>query len=92
MNDASLDYGVGESLRPVDDGQKNILGAAVPELVHYAQPELGALVLLEPEPQDLLCAVAANAQRNVNSLVAYDPFVADLDAQGVEEDQRIDAL
>jgi hypothetical protein len=40
---------LGEPLQPVDDGEKHVLDAPVPERVHDAQPELRALVLLEPE-------------------------------------------
>jgi hypothetical protein len=37
-------------------------------------------------------AVGAHAERDVNGLVAYQAFVADLDPQRVKENQRIDRL
>ena len=80
----------GKALQAVDDGDQHVLDAAVLQLVHDAQPELGALVLLEPQAQDLLGAVGAHAERDVDRLVADQPFVADLDPQGIEENQRVD--
>src|SRR3954452_10085591 len=50
----------------------------------------GALVLFEPKPQDFLAAVGAHAERDMDSLISYQSFVADLDPQRVEEDQRVD--
>src|SRR3954468_18010195 len=80
----------GKPLQAVDDGNQHVLDAAVFQLVHDAQPELGALVLFEPQPQDFLAAVGAHAERDMDSLVAYQSFVADLDSQRVEKDQRVD--
>ena len=41
-------------------------------------------------PEDFLGAVGAHAERDVDRLVAHQAFVADLDPQRVEENQRID--
>ncbi|WP_081988104.1 IS66 family transposase [Sphingomonas sp. 37zxx] len=38
----------------MDDGEQDILGAAVAQLVHHPQPELRTLILLEPQAEDLL--------------------------------------
>ncbi len=67
VHDAGLDLGLrehgadrlGEALQPVDDGDQDVGDAAVAQLVHDAQPELGALGLLEPEAEHLLGAVGA---------------------------------
>ena len=83
---------LGEALQPVDDGEQHVLHAPVAELVHDPEPELRALVLLEPEPENLLGAVGADAEGDMHGLVADQPLVADLDPQGVEEDERIDRL
>ena len=83
---------LGETLETIDYGDQHVLDAAVLDLVHNAQPEFSALVLFEPKPQDFLAAVGAHAERNVDSLISYQPFVADLDPQRVEEDQRVDTL
>src|SRR3954469_15339161 len=100
VDDAGLDRGLGEdgrdrlrkALQAVDDRDQHVLDAPVPQLVHDPQPELGALVLLQPQAQDLLGAVGADAQGDVHGLVADQPLVAHLDPERVEEDQRIDRL
>ena len=83
---------VGEALEAVDHGDQKVLDAAVLQLVHHPEPELGALVLLEPETEDLLAAVVPDAGRDMHRLVADQAFVADLHPERVEEDQRIDRL
>ena len=57
-------------------------------LFHDTEPELGRSILLQPKAQNLLGAVAADAQRDVHRLAADQPFVADLHRPGVEESQR----
>src|SRR6185369_1178600 len=83
---------LGKALQAVDNGDQHVLDAAVLELVHDAQPEFGALVLFEPKPQDFLAAVGAHAERDMDGLISYQSFVADLDPQRVEKDQRVDLL
>src|SRR5437660_10962623 len=59
MNNASLDARLGENrgnrireaLQPVDNGDQHVLDTAVLQLIHDAQPEFGAFVLLELEAQ-----------------------------------------
>src|SRR5512135_1168766 len=71
MNDAGLDQGLrehrldglGEALQPIDDGDQHVLDAAVLQLGHHAQPELGAFALLDPQSEDLLVAFRAHAAR-----------------------------
>src|SRR4051794_27588613 len=46
--------------------------------------------LLHGSAQDFLAAVGAHAERDMDSLVAYQSFVADLDSQRIEKDQRVD--
>src|SRR6476646_4753747 len=48
------------------------------ELVHDAEPELGALVLLDPEAKHLLHPVLQDAERDVHRLVPDETFVPDL--------------
>ncbi|CAM5602904.1 hypothetical protein ATER59S_05514 [Aquamicrobium terrae] len=96
VHDAGLDDrlredgtdGLGEALQPVDDGDQDVADTAVLQLVHDAQPEFGALRLLDPDAEYLLRAVGQNAERDVDGLVAHEAFVPDLDPNGVEEDQR----
>ena len=84
---ASKDGGnrIGKPFEAVDDSDQNIFDAAVLQLVHDAQPEFGTLILLEPEAEDFLGAVGTYAQRDMHSLVANQPFVADLDPLRVKE-------
>lgn len=42
---------------------------------HPSQPELGALVLLQPQSRDILGAVGPYAQGNVAGFVAHQAFV-----------------
>ena len=46
--------GFGKALEAIDDGDENVLRATVLDLVHHAQPELGALGLLDPNAENLL--------------------------------------
>ena len=86
VHDAGLNCGLGEhredrlrkALQAIDHGQQDILDAAVAQLVHDTQPELGSFVLFKPQTQDFLGAVRTNPERNVHRLVAHQPFVADL--------------
>ena len=92
LNDRLREDGIDrlrKALQAVDDGDQNVLDAAVLQLVHDAQPEFGALGLLDPDAEDLLGAVRQDAERDVDRLVAHEAFVADLDPDGVEEHQRI---
>ena len=65
---------VGEALEAIDDGDQHILDAAVFQLVHDAQPEFGAFVLLEPQPEDFLGAVGPYAERDVDRLLRTRPM------------------
>lgn len=93
LNDCFGERGVdrlGEPFEPVDHGQQDILNAAVLEFVHHPQPEFGTLVLLDPHAQHHLGAAGNNTECNVNSLVANNAFIADLHANGIKENNRID--
>ena len=89
MNDAGLHRRLRENggdrlrkaLQAIDHGDQHVFDAAVFQLVHDAQPKLGALVLLEPQAQDFLGTVGAHAERDVDRFVAHQALVADLDPQ-----------
>ena len=97
MHDAGLDDGLrehaidgfGKALQTVDDGDQDVRQAAVLQLVHHPQPELGALALLDPDAENLLGTVRQDSERDIDRLVAHEALVADLHPDGVEEDQRI---
>ena len=76
------------------DRDQNVLNATVLQLVHHRKPELGALVIGDPQPQNLPKAVPVDAESHVNSLV-FDHAaigVADLDPERVEDHDRIHPL
>jgi len=79
-------------LEPVDDCDQDVVDAAGLELVHHLQPELGALGLLDPQPEHLLLAFAVKGEGDIDRFVAHQALVADLDPQRVEEDDRIDRV
>ena len=81
--------GAQDRLEAVNDSQHDIINAPVLELVHDAQPELGAFILLDPQAQNLLSAIGAGTQRDVDRLIPNHALIADLNADGVEEDERI---
>src|ERR671913_1247751 len=43
-----------KALQAIDNGDENVLGPAVLQLVHHAQPELGAFRLFDPDAKNLL--------------------------------------
>lgn len=100
VNDAGRDHRfrkhrddrLGEALQTVDDGEQHVLDAAISQLVHDPEPELGALVLLEPEAKDFLRAVGADPEGDMRRLVSDRALIADFHPHGVEEDQGIDRL
>ena len=78
-----------EALQAIDDGDQDILGAASLQIVHDLEPELGALGRFDPEAENVLRSVRCDAEREIDGLVADQALVADLDPDGVEENQRI---
>jgi hypothetical protein len=83
---------LGKALQPIDHGEQDIFHAAVAQFIHHPEPELGTLVLLQPEAKDFLAAVGPDAERDVHRLVADQALVPDLHPQRVEEHQRADRL
>ena len=80
---------LGEALETIDDGEQDVLHAPVLELIHDPQPELGAFGLLDPQTEDLLGAIGQNGEGEIHRLVANEPLVADLDPDGVEENDGV---
>ena len=95
LNDRIREYRgdrIGKALQAVDDGEEDVLDAAVAKFVHHPEPELGALVLLEPQAEHLLGAVGTDAQRDVDRFITDHALVADFHPQRIEEHQRIDRI
>ena len=53
---------LGEALETIDDGEQDVLHVPVLDLIHDAQPELGAFGLLDPQTEDLLGAIGQNGE------------------------------
>src|SRR5436190_16381312 len=77
-----------EALEAVDAADQDVLDAAAPEVVARRQPELRALGLLPPDPQDLALAVAVDAEREVAGQVADRAVLADAGLHRVEVGDR----
>src|ERR1700735_3467960 len=81
-----------KSLEAVDDGDQDVCNAAILQIVHNLETELGALGLLDPKPQNLLLAGRLDAQDDIDRLVLDQALVADFDPQRVKKDDRINRL
>ncbi len=100
MNDACLDDRVGprglDRLRKagqaVDAADQDVADAAALELGENAEPELCALGLLEPDPENFALAGHVDADREVARHVLDRFAVADLDDQRVEVHDRVDRV
>ena len=100
VDDAGLHPGLGEDgldrlgepAQSVDAGDQDIVRAAALEVVQHGQPELRALGLLPPDPQDLAVAVAGHPHREVAGAGPDGAVLADLHEHRVEVDDRVDAL
>lgn len=57
---------LGEALQSLHDGNQDVLEPAVAPLVHHRQPELGALIVCDPEAQNLANPFPGDAQGDVN--------------------------
>ena len=100
MHDAGLDLrvrehradGVREALQAIDDGNQQVVDAAIAQLAHHPHPELCPLGLLDPDPEHVLAPVRRDADRQIHGLVAHRPLVAHLDPQGVEKHDRVERV
>src|ERR1700759_3836350 len=54
--------------------------------------QLGALGLLDPQPEHLFFALYVEGERDIDGFVAHQTFVANLDPQRVEENHRVDRV
>jgi hypothetical protein len=55
-------------------------------------PELRAFGLLDPDPEDVARPIGQHRERQVNRLASDDGFITNLDAERVEEHDRIHGL
>lgn len=71
----------GKPFESVHDRDQDVLDTPDAQFVHNRKPELGPLVVGDPEPEDLALPVPGDAQGDVDRLVLDHPTVsiADLD-------------
>ena len=102
MHDAGLHHrfrkggrdGLRKALETVDHGDENVLNTPALQLIHHREPEFGALIVGNPETQNLTNTVSRDAKGHINGLVLDHAAVAipDLDAQRIENHVRIKTL
>lgn len=84
--------GFRKAFETVAASDQDVLYAAVLELVDNLQPELRALVLLDPQPQDFLASGQSHPEGDVDRFVAHDALIADFHDERIEIDDRIDGV
>ena len=97
MHPAGLHDGLGPDRRdrfgqpgqPVAADKQRVTTAPIAQLGEHPVPELGALGLLNPDPQHLLDALDIHADHHVGGLVGHHAAVANLDPDGVDIQDRI---
>ena len=100
MNDAVLNLGfrehgfngIGKTGEIVRTGDENVLYTAISQAVEHICPVLGALVFAYPHTQNVLLAVQIDTNGNVNCLFNDLSLAADVEVDGVQKYNRIDAL
>jgi hypothetical protein len=84
--------GLGEALEAVDHGDEDVLNTAVFEIIQDLGPELRPLIGLEPQAQNVPCAVRQDRQSLEDRLVRHSPVASDIDPDRVHEHHRIAGL
>ena len=84
--------GIREPDKAINGGDQDVLNPPVLQFHHDAEPELGAFVLGNPEPQELFLALHVDGQGKIDRLVAHPAVLAALDDNAVEVDDRIDGI
>lgn len=80
--------GPGEALEPVCRDDRDILDAAVPEVIEHLGPEPGALIGLKPQARNVAGAVRQDGQCYKDCLVGHHAIASDIDPDRVREDHR----
>src|SRR6056297_4002288 len=75
-----------------DDGDQDVLDASVAQIIEDLGPELGTLVGLEPQAQNVPRPVRQDGQSHEDGLVRDRPIAADVDPDRIHEDYRVAGL
>ncbi|MNT14466.1 hypothetical protein D3C72_1494740 [compost metagenome] len=100
MNNTLLDFSLGvagcnrlrEPRQVVHADNENVSHPAIFQLIQHAKPELGGLVLPDPHAQYIFVSVQINANDHVGGLVDNGPVLFDFKVDGIQIDDRVDAL
>ena len=83
---------VRQARQPINQRDQDILDAPALQLAEAARPERRAFRLRDPEAEHVFRAVAVHAERQVDGLVPYHTFIANLDAQCIKGDRHVHRL
>lgn len=100
VHDAGLNLGaredgrdrLREALQAINHRDQDVVDAAVFKLRHDLEPELRPFGLFDPDTEDVLRPVGQDGKRQIDRFVLDGAFIADFDAQGIEEDHRVERL
>ncbi len=102
MDNAGLDCGLREcgidgiwkALEAVHNGDQDVFDAAIAQVVHYREPELGPFVVGNPQAENLAFALGVDAQGYVNGFILdLTAFrIADFDPKSIKENNGIHRL
>jgi hypothetical protein len=77
---------------PVGHRDQDVLTAPRLQVGEHLHPEFGAFRLLDPDAQDVAGPVRQYRQGQRDGFAPHHGLIADLDAEGIEEDHRIQRL
>ncbi|CFU00855.1 Uncharacterised protein [Burkholderia pseudomallei] len=83
---------LGHALQAIGHGDQDVVHTARLQVAEDFHPELRAFGGLDPQAQNVACAVRQDTQRQVDGFVAHQSFFANLHAQRVEEDDWVHHL
>ena len=100
MDDAPLQTAPGihcldgfhHTAQPIGAEQIYIQNAPAFEVIQHIQPKFAALVLADPDTQNVLPAVHSDTKNHIRCLGHIPVILFDLVVNGVHEDERIDVL
>lgn len=100
VNDTLLDLGLritsgnrfGEAIQVIYTDNEDILDAAVSQIIHHSEPELGGFILANPHPQHIFVPVQIDTNHHVGCLVHNGSVLFHFEMNRVHEDHRVHAL
>jgi hypothetical protein len=81
--------GLAHPFQAVGHGDEDVLTAARLQIGEDLHPEFGPFGLLDPDAENVTCAIGQDGQCEIDRFAADRGLVANLDAQRIEEDDRV---